>query len=104
MNEVHDNQLICVAIFDKTFGDDCERGLDVAVVPVGPGGWAGLLEAAKLQESDDEGCDGYFVMAKGIDSATSATMSEQCWDDLCQEQVARIYSYLVGCVPGPRVC
>lgn len=93
MNEMHEHQLICIATFDRAFGA-CEDGLDVVVIPVGPDAWPGLLEAAKLQESDDEECCGFFVRAHAIDLITDRFLDGQCWDDLCYDQVARIHLYL----------
>ena len=101
MNEMHEHQLICIATFDRAFGA-CEEGLDVVAIPVGPDGWPGLLEAAKLQESDDEECHGYFVRARAIDFVTSRIEKDQCWDDLCQDQVERICFYLERVVSVAR--
>ncbi len=66
-------------------------------------GWAGLLEAAKLKDGDDERCDGFFVRAQAIDFITGLTTGDQCWDDLCQEQVERIYECLGKCRSGRRI-
>ena len=103
MNKNQEHRVICIASFDRCYGDNFEEGLDLEVVPVGSEGWAGLLEAAKLQEADDETCDGYFVTAMVIDSITNATTGERCWDDLCQDQMDRIYSYLSGCETRERI-
>ena len=102
MNEMHEHQLICIATFDRACGDNYEEGLYVDAIPVGPDGWPGLLEAAKLQESDDEECHGYFVRARAIDFVTSRIEKDQCWDDLCQDQVARIWLYLERVVSVAR--
>lgn len=101
MNEMHEHQLICIATFDRACGA-CDEGLDVVATPVGPDAWPGLLEAAKLQESDDEECVGFFVRAKAIDFVTNRVEKDQCWDDLCQDQVERIFFYLERVVSVAR--
>lgn len=95
MNESTLHQLLCLASVDFACIGTCSgtdgEGLDGAAVLAGPGGWAGLQEAAKLQEGDDPGCDGYLVKAWATDPTTSALIHFEEWTDLCQDQVSRIW-------------
>ncbi len=95
MNESNQHQLLCVASVDFACIETCAgadgEGLDGAAVLAGPGGWAGLQEAVKLQEGDDPGCDGYLVKAWATDPTTSALIHFEEWPDLCQDQVSRIW-------------
>ncbi len=96
MNETNQGQVIFVASVDFAcigtgHPEDQAPGLDGAAVLAGPGGWAGLQEAAKLQEGDDPGCDGYLVKAWATDPTTSALIHFEEWPDLCQDQVSRIW-------------
>ena len=97
MSVEDDRQLICIASFDRACGDDFEEGLDVIVVPVGPEAWARVLAAAEFQENDDERCDGYVVKVSAVQPTTGFTMGEHYWENLCQDQVERIYDHLGEC-------
>ena len=103
MNGIHVRQVICIVKFDRCFGDNYHEGLYADAIPVGPDGWPGLLEAAKLQESDDEECHGFFVRAQAIDFITDRIEEDQCWNDLCQDQVERIFFHLGECHIGRSI-
>ena len=98
MNEISHRQLLCVATID--LADVCFEpekmtgALFADAVLAGPDGWAGLLDAAKLQESDDRTCNGYILKAWATDPITGAGINFTEWIDLCQDQVGRIYESL----------
>ncbi len=64
-------------------------------VLAGPDGWAGLLDAAKSQESDDRTCSGYILKAWVTDAVSGTAGESETWTDLCQDQVNRIYECLI---------
>ncbi len=101
-------QLLCIASIDlgafvepssedESFEDS---SLNVGAALAGPGGWAGLLEAAKARESDDRQTIGYIVKAWARDPVTTISTSFEEWVDLCQDQVDRMYGYLGECARG----
>jgi hypothetical protein len=94
-------QLLIVASIDLAFfsprvEDEAfeDSSLDVDVALAGPGGWAGLLEAAKPREGDDRQVTGYIVKAWARDPAAAFPTSSKQWADLCHDQVDRIFGYL----------
>ena len=100
-----ERQLLCLAridlaaftepdLEDTEFGDE---SLFAYAVLAGSEGWAGLLEAAKLQETDDRTCNGFIVKAWSHDPITGFSIGCEEWVDLCQEQVARMFEYLGEC-------
>ena len=97
MNKSSQGQLLCVARIDLAyFGgpDDNGECLYADAVLAGPGGWAGLLEAAKLQEGDDRGCVGYILKAWASDAVSDALVGSEVWTDLCGDQVERVFECL----------
>ena len=98
MNETGQTQLLYVASIDQgptPFDpDEDDESLSAHAVLAGPGGWAGLLQAARLRDSDDQTCYGYVLKAWATDLETGALIGYKSWSDLCSEQVHRIYEAL----------
>lgn len=86
-------QLLHLASIDLSYAGNPD-GLDAHAVLAGDDGWEGLLEAAELRQEDDRKCVGYVVKASVDDPATGNQINSMEWDDLCHDQVERMFKHL----------